>query len=91
MEVLDAKKKVRGKNWKSYCGNDCFQCHSIFFVKSANRYCYEDKFDLPQVPKKILYKKNKQVNLLEIIKYYPDELFNRINFHSIFSQEYSLI
>ena len=55
-------KKVRGRNFKSYCNSICTNCNSLFFVKSANRYCYEDKFKLQQVPSKMLYKKNNKVN-----------------------------
>ncbi len=62
--MIDGQKKTRGKNWKSYCNSICTKCNTIFFVKTANRYCYEDKYNLPQVPKKIIYKKNGVSNIV---------------------------
>ena len=46
-------------NLKSYCNSICTGCNSLFFVKTANRYCYDDKYNLPQIPNKVVYKKNK--------------------------------
>jgi hypothetical protein len=61
---LSYEKKTRNKRWKSYCNDNCTNCNSIFFVKSAQRYCYEDKFDLPTVPQKMLYKENNKVHIV---------------------------
>ena len=62
--MIQTEKKSRGKNWKSYCSSICTSCNTIFFVRSANRYCYEDKFDLQQVPKKTIYKKDGKSHVL---------------------------
>ena len=49
-------KKKSGKRWKSYCNSICTTCNTIFFVKTANRYCYENKYNLEQVQRRIAYK-----------------------------------
>lgn len=56
--------KKNKKKWKSFCNSICTTCNTYFFVKSAKRYCYEDKYDLPQVPDQIRYKKNNKVNIV---------------------------
>ncbi len=57
---------TRKQNFKSYCNSPCFTCsaNSIFFVKTASRYCYDDKFELPQVPRKVIYKLNGKNHVL---------------------------
>jgi len=36
----------------------------LFFVKTANRYCYEDKYNLPQIQQKMVYKKDGRSHVL---------------------------
>lgn len=57
---------TKKRNWKSYCNSPCMTCsaNSIFFVKTASRYCYDDKFELPQVPKRVIYKLNGKNHVL---------------------------
>lgn len=57
-------KKPRHKNWKSYCSSPCANCNSLFYVKTAQRFCYEDKYDLTQVKKQIIYKRDNKVNVI---------------------------
>jgi len=45
---MSDERKARGRNFKSYCNSICSTCNTIFYVSSAKRYCYEDKFLLPQ-------------------------------------------
>ena len=45
--------------YKSYCSGDCTDCNSLNIVKSAERWCYEDKFGLKLQTKKMTYYRNK--------------------------------
>lgn len=57
---------ARGKQWKSYCNSPCVSCsvNSMFFVKTANRYCYDDKYDITPVKKQMRYKKDGKTNII---------------------------
>ena len=39
-------KKAAGRKFKSYCEHLCTNCNSINFISKAQRWCYDEKFDL---------------------------------------------
>ena len=50
--------------YKSYCSGDCTDCNSLNIVKSAERWCYEDKFGLKLQAKKMTYYSQKKRHTL---------------------------
>ena len=51
--------------WKKYCDKEsCTDCNSIRFITKASRYCYDEKYKLPQIPKTVKYKYGGRMNVL---------------------------
>jgi hypothetical protein len=57
---------MAGKRWKSYCSEKICppNCQSMMYIKSAQRMCYDDKYNLPQVKDQIRYKDQGRTNVV---------------------------
>jgi len=50
---------------KEFCSkNNCNDCNEIFWIKSAQRYCYDEKYSIPRITRQMRYKKNNVTNII---------------------------